>query len=74
MTRLGNLPQKPNVALTDPGHYYYAIELDVEQRRAIIEYKGFKDTPDHAAEPQIRRFLQALVNKTLPVILKGGRR
>jgi len=48
----------------------YDIKLTGEQRQEIIDKKGFKDTPEHPADTRIRNFLQRIMDKILPEVLK----
>ncbi|GAH56545.1 unnamed protein product, partial [marine sediment metagenome] len=45
------------------GTHSYAVELSGEQRQEIMDKKGY------TAEPQVRRFLQRIVDNMLPEIL-----
>jgi hypothetical protein len=62
--------------MTNPliSRYYYAIIIDGEMRKKIVKAKNFKDTTDHIADPRIRTFLQAIIDKMLPELLKEAKK
>lgn len=51
----------------------YAVELDGDQRQKTVDEltqrKRAKGRTGAITEPEIRRYLQALVDKTLPIVL-----
>lgn len=56
--------------LARASHYWYSIELNGEVRRAIIEAKGWNE---ETADRRINTYLQAIIDKTLPIMLKGDK-
>lgn len=59
--------------LVRQGRYSYAVELNGNQRQWVIDEltrrKRAKGRTGAITEPEIRNYLQALVDKTLPIML-----